>query len=882
MIRTRHGFMRSAMLALLFAGSLVGGGVGDAFGASTSAVTTSLDSNAILGFETEVAWTTSGGTPSSTTTRTQGAAAYAVANPTNLSVLISSAPVESTATALTGLGTAGSTFAVDVMLPAQRANVYNAGSLQLFVNSQSRNVQNANLGIVSFRSAPGGIYRTVKFTIPNQVRQALAGGAFSDLTFHFSLHVPGRIAGPYRFDNLRVHSPSTPPPGPGQSVDLTALLSYSPPASTPGVASFPVGIIQVPESFHVKHGSAGTSGTTQLDLGNGGTSVLSCTYAAASGGTSYALTSCTGGFQAGDLVAADDARLAILSSDPTAGTTKIRAQLAENPVGDIAGPGIIPPMPTFWGEGEGRAAQSKIVEDYFDLVNAASLRSEERFIRTPVPFFARHVGDGSPRDNLGLQPPPPLDPPFDKEGHMNDDPDPTWDAFWRLRGSLSSAFANNHTTTDFDMNLSAHAVVFGDDIEVASLQATVHTDGGDITNNFIGHGASGSLHMFLFGAEIPGGGDADPNVGFEFGLHFSDGFEIPVFDYWVFSITLGVGAHAGVTATGVLSAAGFDLGFTPEVGVEASINGEVNVALASGDISVVVDLFSFSTPLTAAASWNVSTAPEVCASTLNFLADGNLTLKALGGRAELRATYGICPICDHESETIFDWDPVFQYTKPIFHFETSNELFSLPSSLCILPLAVTMNTPAENAQIRQFFPLQLNGIATRPPSPGIPDTNLDCSILTWTTSDRSDTGFPAAGCTPTVTFNNAGPRTVTLSASDQFGEVGATSHSFTVTAVQGPVPIITTPSPFSVFDTNSGPVNVSLRGSYTNGTLVDLSWVVTSSDGSTVFTGTGSSQTWTMPGCSNDTFTITLTATDRFDSSLANSASIQVKGNCTH
>src|SRR5262249_36178871 len=161
--------------------------------------------------------------------------------------------------------------------------------------------------------------------------------------------------------------------------------------------------------------------------------------------------------------------------------------------------------------------------------------------------------------------------------------------------------------------------------------------------------------------------------------HLSDGIEIPVFDYWIFEITVGVDAHAGVTAMGTLSPVGFNLGFTPEVGVGASINGEINIGIASGGVSADIDLASFSTPLTAGVTWTVSTEPGVCSGTLNFATNADLIASALGGRVELWAKFGICPFCDHESQTIFDWDPLAQHKEHIFDFATKDQLVSLPS-----------------------------------------------------------------------------------------------------------------------------------------------------------------------------------------------------------
>jgi hypothetical protein len=99
----------------------------------------------------------------------------------------------------------------------------------------------------------------------------------------------------FRFDNLRVHSvppPSdTSPAGYGTSVDLVAI------GSTPATQLFDVGIVQVPDSFHLKLGTVGTT-TVRLALGYEGTPSFTCTYGADSTDLtdkSYSLRSCTVG-----------------------------------------------------------------------------------------------------------------------------------------------------------------------------------------------------------------------------------------------------------------------------------------------------------------------------------------------------------------------------------------------------------------------------------------------------------------------------------------------------------------------------------------------------------------------------------------------------------
>ena len=127
-------------------------------------------------------------------------------------------------------------------------------------------------------------------------------------------------------------------------------------------------------------------------------------------------------------------------------------------------------------------------------------------------------------------------------------PGGAWDAYWRLAGNLSANNANNRNTTHFEAALSTHAVVWGHDVDVVSLQTTVDTDNGEVqADGFRSPNASGSLHMFLFGGELPGGGSADPQTGFNFSVGDSQNFDLPPISIWIFSITIGVNASASVS-----------------------------------------------------------------------------------------------------------------------------------------------------------------------------------------------------------------------------------------------------------------------------------------------------------------------------------------------
>jgi hypothetical protein len=863
-----------------------------------------LDSNTVMGFETPAGWIISGNastdtTASPTTTRTQGNFALALGNPADLTKL-TSLPVASIASALAGVGDAGALFEVDVMLPIQQGNPVNRGSLELFISCPSRQLNNVHVGRVDFTGFRLGIYTTMKFPIPDRVRSALGGVSFNDLTFLFMLSSPGTGAGTYLFDNLRVHSVALvtanagtrPPPGFGGSVDLVAI------GNTPAAQLFDAGPVQVPDSFHLKLGTAGTT-TVQLDIGYDGTPAFTCMYGADSSdpsGKSYILISCTGGMQAGDLVGASWARLTIVGGDPS---MKIRAQLAKNPVGDLVGGGIIPPMPTFWGDSDGcipapvagkivtvsascasqAAEASRIVTNYFNKVSSSN--SPPNWIVTPVPEFARRHGNGSPHDNLTGPPPPPNDPPFDQEGHMN--PGGTFDAYYRLSGDLgTNTTPDNHNTTHLEANFSGHAVLYGEDVNILSLNSTIDTDTGQATpTGFVAPKSTGSLHMFLFGVELPGGGSADATTGFNFSFGDTQEFDLPPVEIWVFSITFGAAASVRVDATGTLSPTAFNVILTPNASMGAHVRGSVGSFFASGGVDIRVDLLSVKTPIAAGASWFVDTSPSKCSSTLNFSLDGLAEIDSGGGEIDLVATFGFCPFCYDDSWTLFKWPPLLSETIRLFHNELSGQLSRLPIFLCQVPLNVTINSPASTAP--SGVPIGLGATVKSPNS----SATINCTNASFAWSVSSPDVVTGQGCNQFVTFNSSGSRTlslvVTYNAVDSFGrtisETGSASESVTVTPLPpgsyivqtNPAPAGNPQAPFngqflSVF-LPGFPGTIQLGGQVIGSSGTTTTWTAkNNSTGTTTTIGTGLSVNWNVTA--PDTYTITMNTSDGSTASM--------------
>jgi hypothetical protein len=867
--RWKEGLLATALAALA---GCNGGGAGAPAdestrqGSSTAEQVTALTSGptpvavpssaAILGFEATTGWQAT--VPESASpVRTQGAAALALSTPAADFGLVSD-PVSSTAPALAGLADPSSSFALDVMLPREvTANRY--AWIELSVSAPSLKLT-ATLPRVDLKALTPGQYATVTFAVTDSVRKALAGQKYDDLSFHLALHMEDPDAdladAAYRFDNLRVHSPSTPPPGGARSVDLDAQLSYSPTKSIPALASFPVGLIQVPQSFHVKAGAAG-NGTVTLSLGFSGTPNFTCTYAADAGGASYSLKSCDTPVKAGDLVGADWAQLTVVGGNATAGTTKIRAQLAKNPAGDLAGSGLIPPMPTFWGDTTSNVSQT--LTDYFNAVKAAP-PTNKKLVRTPVPDFAQRLRTTAPYDVPG-RPPAPNDPPFDKSQHLNEGG--AWDAYWELKGDLNSSNTGNQSTTHLDATLGVHAVLLGNDVDVASLVTTVDTNSGTLDpNGFHSPSASGTVDVYLFGNNVAHE-DATPSTGFTFNRSTSKSVNLPPINFWVFSLTLGAEASAGITTTGTLSFDGFAVNATPNANVSATIQGGVNVGVASGGVTAKVQLIQVATPLNASINWVFNTAPGACDASLTFNLDGQATVSSLGGEVDLTATIGVCPAaCWTPSTTLFSWKPLASATATLFSYTTSDQIATFPSSVCIEPLTVTIQAPPP--PVYAGVPTTIIGGATRPIIGSLP-APVDCSALSWTSSDPADLiAYPTDRCHPSFTFDssNLSPRTIVATALDQFGETGTSSLTVDVAPVGGPVAQIISPSPLSRNDFGWPVKNLPLSGDCANDPSATLTWsyLAQGSTGAPVTIGTGANVTWTPPF--QGTYTLFLVASD--------------------
>lgn len=777
-----------------------------------------LDPNAIMGFETLGTWRVIGNSSppgfaaQTTTDRTQGNAAYSISNPPNLTKVISQ-PIASTATALAGIGNSGALLQIDVLIPLLQGNAENSGYIQPYVTSKSVGLSKVPLQQVFFNSYREGIYNTVSFTIPSSVASALNGATYNDLVFEFDISSPGKITGSYLLDNLRVYSielPQSPtgqepPPGYGGSVNLDVL------GPAPVTQTYDLSPTQIPSEFVVtKHVD---KPSVSFQLGLDGTPTTTCTYGpnpSDLSGMSWTLSSCTSGFKAGDLVNADWLSLAIVDG---AATDEIRAQIALSPLGSLTGAGLLPPMPTFWGNVDtctpapvsgtvvtlstscqNQAEQAdQILTNYFNQVNSSNSPSPlpipyPNWIVTPVPDVALRHGDGAPYNFLLGPPPAAPDPIFDDGGHLNQGG--TFDAYWRLNGSLlpTAVSGTDENKTHFDATFTAHAVAFGYDADVMDAKLVADTDSGQTTPKYVKPTSSGSVGFYLFGQQIYNN-SINPQVAFSIDPSDSYQYTLAQAQVWIFTIQADATANADLKISAGAALQGADLSVTPTGSLGLIVKGGVGVSgVVSGTVDAQVNLVSLSTPAHAQVKWVLDTSPAICAMKLDGSLKGDLTLGSLGGKINLDATFGSCPICWTESTTLYKWPPLVSSSVNLFNDTIDTQLFGLPASLCSFPMTATIISPAQGATLFANTHTTLQGLGA-PTDQTLP--YKAAYTWTYTPANNADTVSvdPATATTanPIVTFSppssgSSSTWTIGMSAVDTINSAGGTQVMSSATA----------------------------------------------------------------------------------------------------
>jgi hypothetical protein len=374
-----------------------------------------------------------------------------------------------------------------------------------------------------------------------------------------------------------------------------------------------------------------------------------------------------------------------------------------------------------------------------------------------------------------------LEQDFDKSGHLNEGGN--FDAYYRVNGNFLANNAYAHNTTSFDVTLGAHAVLLGQDVNVLSIEANAQTDSGALSpqgNSF--PSASGNLAGYVFGTQFFNQSLDSLGVGFDKPLEADDSVTLEA-QIWIFDLKFTATGSAGVDITGNLNFAGAAVQVLPHATIGLSAFGGISIGIASGGVQVTIPrLLDAKVVAAATLTWAINTDPSQCNTTLNFNVLVTADIESDGGDISLTATFGVCPFCYGDSHSIFSWGPLLSSApKILFQYGISAKLFSLPNSACEAPLSVFITSPAAGTGLPANTPFGLVGGAVAPNFGSIP-----CAELTWSLS-AGGAFIPSGantGCSTKAIFANAGPATVTLSATHtfpKFSESNAVSASINVT-----------------------------------------------------------------------------------------------------
>lgn len=193
---------------------LVGCGMGQGEQAGVAAASLTVDQSRVLGFEAPAQdWTaTNGAAVTSSATVTQGTAALAI---------VPSGYTEILSRPIAAPGNARTTATFDLRLPQSLS----WGEVRLVVRVPSQGQHWRDLGGSSLAGRAAGVFQTLSFGIPEDLRAAL-GSSATDVDFRIVLNVPGG-SGEYVLDNLVVSDDAPPGGGTGGGANDASDLELS-------------------------------------------------------------------------------------------------------------------------------------------------------------------------------------------------------------------------------------------------------------------------------------------------------------------------------------------------------------------------------------------------------------------------------------------------------------------------------------------------------------------------------------------------------------------------------------------------------------------------------------------------------------------------------
>jgi len=789
-----------------------------------------LTSADVLDFEAVSGWTRTQGQVQSltlTTTRTKGVSALALTKPSG-TVRIESAKLASTTPELMKIER-GAYAALDFMVPTEQVSPFWTGSVQMYVSVPSRSLYNAYLGQAELTGTRTAVYATLRFKFPDATADAIKGATFSDLTFGIAVNVPTNSPGVYRLDNLRIKGKKPPAPTdetqitPGQSILLVASKAYAPPASTPAQQTFTQGIIQIPASFHAVTGAVGTgSATFEYALGTGA-NVL-CQYAAdASTGHDYKFASCAGGARAGDLVPATFVRLTLVNGDSAAGTTKVRAQIALNPVDDDILGGL-PPLPTYFGT---TAAEVAAALDTF--VQAQRNWQSPGFVRLHLPTPAVPVQDEIILNGSALPPTRSsnTDPPFGIRNRLTGTD--LADAGWHANGSIDAPVDDQgNRNTSFDLDVAAEVYLLGARTDIISLTGHAETHTPPPSNGTIPPTAASAHFCSGYLGVSQSCQDFNGQVGFDKELAgYNPHITLASITYWIFTVRASVDLSFQAKLTGGFTPNGVGVAIAPSASISATLRGGLSVGgfLGAG-LFVTAKLLGLDVPITASVSTIVDLTPGSCSVKINETLDAKATVTSGDGAIGYYVEGGICcgcfvELCWRDEGDIYTWTGYSKTFDILPASDLANQTIPLATSVCppITSAPGGIDYPFDgetfNRSDRSF--LKATFTINYNTSAGNQTINLDKQI--WTSDCPSD----IIGANGGIVYGDCPTRNLKVVAtSTQYPNAGSGTGNVNVKVNPNPsstaiTPILLAPGFGQEFLTNcQGNASVIAMASYNN------------------------------------------------------------------
>jgi hypothetical protein len=825
-LRRASGTRLGASCAALVLGAAACGPAADRTGRDEAAVTAASDP---LQFEATSDWHVTQGQVQSltlTAAHTQGTSALAVTAPQGYTRL-ESAAMSSNNPQLVKMDV-GASLNLDLQLPTQQANPFWFGAVQAYISAPSRNVYNAYLGQVELTGMRTGVYTTLHFRVPDAAASALRGATYGDLSVGVVLNVPSNTTGVYRVDNLRIKGPLPPPPtsadqiGEGQSIALEAFKAYAPPSSQVASQSFSPGVIQIPQSFHLVSGRTG-SGTATFEFKLGAAAPTACTYTAAASLTDYVFGSCAGGARSGDLVPADLVRLTVVGGDSSAGTTKVKAQIALNPAGDELVTGL-PAIPTFFGT---TGAEVQAALDAFVQQQRSWQITDNEIVRLPTPA----IPIGAPvirNDAVIASPPGDNDPPFSIHSRLTGSD--LADAGWHVNGSVAAPVdAAGARNTHFDIDLGIDIWLLTANVNnVIGLtgSADTHTPPFDGTSVQPTTSTAQFCYEFLGIAQVCKGPFAATTGIHENIVDIDQSITLLSVNYWVFHVGASGNLVLKADLSGGFTPNGLAFTFQPHASLGARLEGGLAVGgFLGGGVFADVTLVAIDAPITAQVNAVLHASPLQCNVHVSESLNASVTVSTGGGSIGYYIEGGLtcgffAGLCWRDEGSLFPWPGASATFDILPDGPLANQDIPLPPALCsptgLADGGITYPVVSEtfNPGDVSFLAGEFHRFVIDTTGDGEDDgdfhpkrtVQFDCHTLAWSSSDpgdvitTSDVGPRAPdSCFTTIKYGAAGARTVTLTASDSLLGNGRDSRTATVLVgdpATAPVVTMTRPLPF--------------------------------------------------------------------------------------